>query len=221
MSPKYEKVNGSWQKVQYDYETKYLGIVARNGKYCRPEGYNSYRKHVVVKATGNMIPNPTIDPYELTQYPTIPEKLSLTEQEIIDTVFTSKNSWTSVRHEQARCMLNTGYGGPVSSGEVRVLKRTFQELGLADNFRNGHLLKKVRIPAHGRSRGYTSERLQACYLFKSPLPKIPWQKFVALARLYKTDEGGLNQAIKAMLNNPNVKDDLDSLDTLEILSKLK
>ena len=221
MSRQYVKVNGSWQKVQYDYETKYLGIVAQNGRYCRPEGYNSYRKHVVVKVTGNMIPNPTIDPYELTRYPTIPEKLSLTEQEIIDTVFTSKNSWTSVRHEQAICMLNTGYGGPVSSGEVRVLKRTFQELGLTDNFRNGHLLKKVRIPARGWHRSYTSENLQSCYLFKSPLSEIPWQKFVALARLYKTDEGGLNQAIKAMLNNPNVKDDLDSLDTLGILSELK
>src|SRR3990167_950681 len=169
-------VNGSRQKVQYDYETKYLGIVARNGKYCRPEGYNEYRKRDVVKVTGNMIPNPATNTYELKHYPTIPEKLSLTEQEIIDTVFISKNSWTSVRHEQAICMLNTGYGGPVSSGEVRVLKRTFQELGLADNFRNGHLLKKVIIPARGWHRSYASKKLQSCYLFKSPLPEIPWQK---------------------------------------------
>ena len=172
MSRRYFIVHGSRQKVQYGYETKYLGIVARNGKYCRPRGYNEYRKYEVVKVTGNMIPNPTIDPYELKHYPTIPEKLYLTEQEIIDTVFTTKNSWTSVRHEQARCMLNTGYGGPVSSGEVRGLKRTFQELGLADNFRIWHRLRKVRIRAYGWRRGYTYEKVYEWSGYKSSFPKI-------------------------------------------------
>jgi hypothetical protein len=145
----------------------------------------------------------------------------LTSEEIINTVFDKENSDLTTRREQAAVMYAAGYRGPVSGGEARGLKNLFADLGLPDNVRRGHVNHKWKALSARSWRGeQTFHKLQACYVFKSPSPDIPFEKFIKLARLYRSDKGGIKAAVKAVLANPDAHKEIEACDAIDALAKL-
>ena len=189
----------------------------------------SYRECQVVQKTGDE-PDPDYGPMRTYRRDTLE---TLTEDEIRDTEFTLKNSTPGVRHEQAKVLAHLDYGGPVSGGEARALKRLFTELGKPDLVKHGWVLATsmvMRPPTARQQRHHRwwgtppppatkveTSRLQNCYVFKSPIEGVTFDKFVRLARMYKDDSGQLRKAVLAVLANPEAHKEIETLDTLEIL----
>lgn len=159
-----------------------------------------------------------------------------TDDEIAAADMTMANSSPYARREQAAVLEHLGYGGPVSGGEARALKRLFTELGKPDLIKLGWANRAIEVNRQPTARmvrratlwgnpipsvqRVTTVRLQHCYLFKSPIEGIPFEKFVKLARMYKDDSGQLRKAVMAVLDNPDAHKEIETLDTLEILGNM-
>ena len=65
-----------------------------------------------------------------------------------------------------------------------------------------------------------AEVMQYCYVFRSPLATVPFQKFIKLARMYRGDKGGLRAAVKGVLANPDAHTEVETIDAIEMLSNM-
>ncbi len=164
---------------------------------------------------------------------TYSDHIILDEEQIRDTTFTVKNSSPQVRNEQASILAALGYDGPIGGGEARALKNLFNEIGMGDLVKRGwfnvtRTVNRQPTPRQiRRAQWYGGQtpvaqpidvtRLQYCYLFKSPMADVPFEKFVKLARMYKGEDGRLKTAVQALLANPEAAKEIETLDALEIL----
>lgn len=159
----------------------------------------------------------------------------LTSEQIMAADMTTANSPSEARAEQAAELEEAGYGGPVGGGEARALKRLFTELGMPNLVKHGWANRRVKVQApmsryqrrHWLRNGGTGPapkverdtwRLQHCYLFKSPVAGVPWDKFIRLARMYRDDDNGLRAAVEAVMANPEAHKEIETLDTIDILA---
>ena len=152
---------------------------------------------------------------------------------------TVTNSDATVRHYQAGLLAQQGYCGPINAGEARALANALKELGFPECVRRGWTLhrKTMQVPMsrYNAWRWRTSnpgatnpapkisrqcDVLQRCYLFRSPMPTVPFEKFIKLARFYKDNKTGLRQAVKAVLDNPDAHTELETIDAIDALSTL-
>lgn len=160
----------------------------------------------------------------------------LTEESILAAEMTVANSSSEARTEQAAILAHHGYGGPVSGGEARALKNLFAELGFTGLVKRGWArvpTKVMRPPSRWQIRNARRQgialpastpvevlALRSCYVFKSPMEGIPFDKFIKLARMYKDDDGKLKVAVKALLDNPDAHKEVETIDAIAILAQL-
>ena len=52
------------------------------------------------------------------------------------------------------------------------------------------------------------------------MPTVPFEKFLKLARFYRDNKTGLRQAVKAVLDNPDAHNELETIDAIDALSTL-
>lgn len=160
----------------------------------------------------------------------------LTDTQVADARITRKNSTFSARELQARAFKKAGYHGPVGGGEARALRNLFTEMGRPELVRHGFFrtTKKVKRPPSRyqmrqaqwnnqpipQAREVNAEVMQECYVFKSPIPEVAFDKFVKLARMYKSDKGGLRKAVVAVLKNPEAHKEVETIDCIDLLGKM-
>lgn len=189
-----------------------------------------YRNALVTQKTGE---EPHPDPYYSSRGHVTSTWTRV--DNLIDKSLTLKNSSPAARVEQAKTLVDEGYRGPVSGGEACVLRRLFTELGRPELVKHGWIHKEIEVmasPTHwaqrqarwtnttAPKRKIKTMRLQHCYVFKSPLDNVPFEKFIKLARMYKDDSKKLCEAVKAVLDNPEAHNEVEALDTLDILAKM-
>lgn len=160
---------------------------------------------------------------------------TLDESALIAADMTIANSSSHARQEQAAVLQAVGFGGPIGGGESRALKNLFTELGKPELVKHGWVCVPVVLMAPptryqqglARRAGVTAPnrrvntyQLKKCYLFKSPLDGVPFDKFVRLARLYKDDSGKLRKAVETLLANPEAHKEIEALDTIDLLANL-
>ncbi len=160
----------------------------------------------------------------------------LNDQEVADAVLTPTNCEFGVRDAQSAAFKRLGYHGPIGGGEARALRNLFTEMGRSELVRHGYfrVTKKIMRPPSKYqirraqwnngpmppSREVDAEILQHCYVFKSPVPEVPFSKFIKLARMYRGDKGGLRTAVKAVLANPEAHKEVETLDCIDLLGKM-
>ncbi len=160
----------------------------------------------------------------------------LNDEELCAASLTPDNHDKGCRYVQAAAFKRLGYHGPIGGGEARGLRNLFTEMGEANLVRRGYIMvnksilrpptqyavrqarwQNVSVPPNRRVK---VDMLQYCYVFKSPIPSVPFEKFVKLARMYKSDKGGLRRAVVAVLANPEAHKEVETIDALDILSKM-
>lgn len=160
----------------------------------------------------------------------------LNTQEIVNINLTKDNCEYACRGIQAHAFKEAGYHGPIGGGEARGLRNLFNETGQTDLVRRGYfeVHKTVTRPptkyqirrAQWNNQPAPPKRqvkvdmLQYCYVFKSPIPSVPFEKFVKLARMYKSDKGGLRKAVTAVMANPEAHNEVETIDAIDMLSKM-
>jgi len=170
-----------------------------------------------------------------------PRQTVLSPAQVRDAFMTKGNASVSARRAQALELHAAGYVGPVKPGEARALKNVFNDLGMPDLVRRGWYgqTKTIRTRTTSRYmmrawlrrnpantpqnipvREYKANVLQYCYVFRSPLPEVPFTKFLKLARMYRGDKGGLRAAVKAVLANPDAHKEIETVDAIDVLAGL-
>lgn len=160
----------------------------------------------------------------------------MTLQQVADAELTPTNCDFAFREIQSDAFKELGYHGPVGGGEARALRNLFTELGRTDLVRRGYLRveKTVTRPptkyqvrsAQWRNlppptpREVKAELMQYCYVFKSPLVAVTFDDFIKLARMYKSDKGGLRRAVQAVLANPEASNEVDTINAIDLLGKM-
>ena len=210
-----------------DCWTRYWDYKEAGGTYRHVPDRPNYREYVVVTKTGEGKDSYgyLVDTYDV-----------LDEDQIANAELTIKNSSVNSRHEQAKILKARGYFGPVGGGEARALRNLFTELGKADLVKHGWSYNKVEVNRYPSKyllrralrRGIApppvrrewTTKLQNCYVFKSPMDNVPFEKFVKLARMYKDDSGKLRTAVLAVLANPDAHKEVEAADVLDILGNM-
>lgn len=218
------------------YMAEWWPTVYANGKYTHVPPKEEHRRYLVKQVT-EILPHP--DPwYRARGYVQNVTKI-VTPTELIEADLTNKNSTPTVRHEQAAELKEAGYGGPLGSGEARALKGLFTELGKPDLIKHGWAVVEsefwVKPTARALRRhqlyGGTQpapqpykrmgQKLQNCYVFKSPLEGVHFSKFIRLARMYRDDSKKLRTAVEALLANPDAAKEIEALDAMELLAGMQ
>ena len=205
----------------------------KNGAYVYDPPRPSYRHHLVKRVTeikDHSDPWYAARGYKETVYQFV------TSEELLAADLTNKNATSTVRHEQAKELKAAGYGGPLSSGEARALKGLFTELGRPELIKRGWALVETEIwvkPTPRQLRRHaiwgpapapikrSGEKLQNCYMFKSPIEGIHFSKFIRLARMYRDDSKKLRSAVVALLANPDAEKEIEALDAMELLAGMQ
>lgn len=213
-----------WWPHVYDYSTKTY-------TYTPPKP--EYRERLVKLCTTT---EPHSDPWYRAQGHVESTWEVLDSKQILDANMTVKNASSASRKEQAFELEEAGYHGPIGGGEARALRNLFAELGMPDLVKRGWVKRNVQVtlpPTKYQIRRAAwannpippgrlvwNTRLQNCYLFKSPLENVPFEKWIKLARLYK-DGKALRDAVVALMGNPEAHKEIETLDALEILGGMK
>lgn len=231
--------HGKWKVTVYKYErvhdTKGYNKACNNrGLHAPYPDYQAFY-HVYNMGFAQDYTTTLTDTYDPTKQFVLPVA-PMTDRELCDAPLTLANCEIGVRDEQAAAFKRLGYHGPIGGGEARGLKNTFTELGMTDLVRRGFFRchKTVTRPPtryqirSARWNGGTvpgprqvnAEIMQYCYVFKSPLPNVPFEKFIKLARMYRGDKGGLRAAVKGVLANPEAHAEVETIDAIDMLSKM-
>ena len=207
----------------------------KNGAYTYDPPRPDYRRHIVKQVTeikDHSDPWYAAHGYKETVYKNIDS------EELIAADLTNKNATSTVRHEQAKELAAAGYGGPLGSGEARALKGLFTELGRPELIKRGWALVETEVwvkPTPRQLRRHamwgsgpapvavkrSREKLQNCYMFKSPIEGIHFSKFIRLARMYRDDSKKLRSAVVALLANPDAEKEIEALDAMELLAGMQ
>lgn len=143
------------------------------------------------------------------------------DQAVMDLELTGTNSHVSARYEQALVLENHGYHGPIGGSEARALKRLFISLGRPEMVRLGHATREITTK-NSLGHDVKSTRLLHCYVFKTPVDAVPFDKFIQVARWYKDDEGGMRQAVVKLMENPEEAQKMATVvDTLDAFGKME
>ena len=207
----------------------------KNGAYTYDPPRPNYRHYLVKQVT--KIKEHSDPWYAARGYTEMVYKI-VTSEELIAANLTNKNATSTVRHEQAKELDEAGYGGPLGSGEARALKGLFTELGRPELIKRGWALVETEVwvkptarqlrrhamrgsgPASAPVKG-KGEKLQNCYMFKSPIEDIHFSKFIRLARMYRDDSKKLRSAVVSLLANPDAAKEIEALDAMELLAGMK
>lgn len=237
---------GGYESTVYKYETRHDQKAYEkasqdwrdNGRIGNYPGYETYNEvYCLDGVSGDTAV--TCHPHDYPSEKDLTAGLGarrLSAQEVADAPMTRLNSAFSAREIQSKVFRELGYNGPVGGGEARALKNLFTEMGQSDLVRHGFFRVKKTVkrapssyqvrraqwsnqPAPG-PREVSVEVLQECYVFKSPIPSVPFDKFVKLARMYKSDKGGLRKAVQAVLANPEAHKEVETLDCIDLLGKM-
>ena len=207
----------------------------KNGAYVYDPPRPDYRHHLVKRVTEIKEHSDqwaASRGYKETVYQVV------TSEELIAADLTNKNAMSCVRHEQAKELKAAGYGGPLGSGEARALKGLFTELGRPELIKRGWALVETEVwvkPTPRQLRRHamwgsgpapvavkrSGEKLQNCYMFKSPIEGIHFSKFIRLARMYRDDSKKLRSAVVALLANPDAAKEIEALDAVELLAGMQ
>lgn len=217
-----------------DYGTTYWEYTKKPDSYAyefvppRP----SYRERNVTRVVEVM---PHSDPYYAARGYTMDKREKIEEDAIVIADMTIANATVDARKEQSRILEHLGYRGPVGGGEARMLRNLFNELGMPNLVKHGWVQLEVEVMAQptrwqsrqarwngtvAPKRKVMTTQLKKCYLFKSPMESVPFDKWIKLARLYKEDKGGLRVAVNKLLANPEAHKEIEALDTIDLLANL-
>jgi len=218
---------GDYMSTHWPYERREIEGGGGKVKYVHTPDKPTYRTHQVVQKVAV--------PYG--QEGMVSDHEVLSEEQILDTTFNVKNSSPQVRWEQAAVFEAKGYHGPIGGGEARALKNLFVSINMEHLVKRGWFAVKTTIMRQPTPRQirraqwygnsppvaspYNVTKLQNCYVFKSPMPDVPFEKFVKLARMYKGEDGKLKTAVQALLANPEAAKEIETLDALEILGGME
>lgn len=142
----------------------------------------------------------------------------LSDDEVMNLIFTTKNSTRRVRMFQAETLARNNFVGPLKAGEVRVLKSILEDMGKTDLVKRGWVVVE-RPPRNSWSRPGRSLK-GPFYLFRSPREDVSAPDFIKVARLYRDGTRGFRKAALEALESKDVQKDLKILDTMDSLAAL-